>query len=382
MPFTPSHLRKLAIMLGAMMISIPIMAGGQERPTDETIRKVRISKEKAHFLREGSTEKFIPWGFNYLGQHGRLAEDDWDTPAGWSRIKRDFDEMRSLGANAVRWHLQFETFMKGPKSPHPGNLKRLKELLNLARDADLYLNLTGLNCFRKDRIPEWYTALDEAGRWQAQAVFWSAIAKTCANDPVVFCYNLMNEPVIKKAAEGEDPWVTGELGGFYFVQLISNEPAGRKTEKIAEQWVEKLTKVIRKHDPSTLITVGVIPWTFVWPKAKPVFYSPSVSRHLDFVSIHVYPEKGMLEKELKALAAYDIGKPLVIEEVFPMKCSLEELDAFIEGSSDHVDGWFSHYFGHTAAEHRAGAKPGPLVAGFFEYWMNKGETLKNKKAHE
>ena len=158
----------------------------------------------------------------------------------------------------------------------------------------------------------------------------------------------------RQSRGGEDPWVAGELGGFHFVQRISKDPAGRKPEVIAEQWVGKLVQAIRRHDESTPVTVGAIPFAFAWPNAKPVFYSPSVSRHLDFVSIHVYPNKGTLEKELSALAVYDIGKPLVIEEVFPMK--LEELDAFVEGSSDRVDGWISHYFGYTAAEHRAGGR--------------------------
>ncbi|MEM9478733.1 MAG: cellulase family glycosylhydrolase [Verrucomicrobiota bacterium] len=359
------------------MIAVLVMDKEQARAADEAVLKVQVSKDGGYFLQKGSPEKFVPWGFNYLGQFGRLAEDDWDTPEGWSRIERDFGEMRDLGANVVRWHLQFKTFMKGPKSPRQESLDRLKELLKLARETGLYLDLTGLNCFRKDRIPEWYAALDEKERWQAQAVFWEAIAKTCAGDPIVFCYNLMNEPVIAKAAEGEDPWVAGELGGFYFVQRISNDPAGRKQEEIAEQWVEKLVKAIRSRDETTLVTVGAIPWAFVWPNVKPVFFSPRVSRHLDFVSIHVYPKPGTLEKELPALAVYDIGKPLVIEEIFPMNCSLEELDAFVEGGRDRVDGWISHYFGYTAEEHRAGAEPSPSVAEFMEYWSSKRATVTN-----
>jgi len=377
-----SHPRKKPARFAAVIIAVLILDGGQAGAADGAMRKVRVSKEEGYFFQDGSPQKFMPWGFNYLGQHGRLAEDDWDTPAGWARIESDFSEMRDLGANVVRWHLQFETFMKGPESPRRENLDRLKELLGLARETGLYLDLTGLNCFRKDRIPEWYTALDETDRWQAQAVFWEAIAKTCAGDPVVFCYNLMNEPVIVKAAEGEDPWVTGELGGFHFVQRISKDPAGRKPEVIAEQWVGKLVQAIRRHDETTPVTVGAIPFAFAWPNAKPVFYSPSVSRHLDFVSIHVYPKKGGLEKELAALAVYDIGKPLVIEEIFPMKCSVEQLDAFVEGSLDKVDGWISHYFGYTAAEHRAGAEPAPSVAEFLEYWSSKRAMVAKGNAND
>jgi hypothetical protein len=93
------------------------------------------------------------------------------------------------------------------------------------------------------------------------------------------------------AAEGEPRWVGGELGGFYFVQRISEDPGERTNLEIAEAWAAKLTGAIRQHDRETPITVGVIPWAHVWPNAKPLFYSPQVARHFDFASIHLYPGK-------------------------------------------------------------------------------------------
>src|SRR6185436_8973787 len=127
---------------------------------------------------------------NYLGLHGQLAEEDWHTPAGWTRIETDFREMKKLGASVVRWHLQFETFMAAPDRSKPEALALLKKLLALAHDTGLYLDLTGLNCYRLKRIPAWYDALSESDRWSAQAAFWEAIALTCANRPEVFCYDL------------------------------------------------------------------------------------------------------------------------------------------------------------------------------------------------
>jgi aryl-phospho-beta-D-glucosidase BglC (GH1 family) len=335
---------------------------------------VRLSTDGTQLLVGESGRRFVPWGFNYLGQFERLAEDDWDSPAGWRRIKSDFQEMRKLGANVVRWHLQFETFMKSPDGADQKQLARLKQLLSVARKNGLYLDLTGLNCYRLNRIPSWYDALPEAERWDVQARFWEAVAKSCADDPVVFCYDLMNEPVISEPAKVEHPWVTGELGGFYFVQRICNRPAGREAHEIAAAWVKQLVGSIRRYDPESLITVGVIPWAFVWPQAKPVFYSPDAIPNLDFVSIHVYPHTGKLENELSALSVYQLGKPLIIEETFPLTCSIADLNRFIEATTNRVDGWISHYFGHTVAQHKAGAKPGgPAVAEFLEYWARKGK---------
>lgn len=319
--------------------------------------------------------KFTPYGFNYLGTFGSLAEESWATESGWLTIKEDFDEMRELGANVIRWHLQFETFMDGPDKPNKASLLQLQKLLLLAEENKLNLNLTGLNCFRKERIPKWYSSMSEEGRWKVQAQFWSAISEVCANNPSVFCYDLINEPVIGKPFQGQDPWVLGELEGFHFVQRISHGSNNKDRIIVAEEWVETMVQAIRKHDKKSLVTVGIIPWAFVWPNAKPVFYSRKSLRYLDFVSIHVYPETGKLEREMQALQTYKLGKPLVIEEIFPMKCSLDEFDQFIKASSQHVDGWFSHYFGFTIEEHQNGAKPTTLVAPFLEYWSTQAQSF-------
>jgi len=365
--------------------------------------KVRISADGKSFVRgDGKTDggasghnkisaddqRFVPWGFNYLGEFGKLVEESWDSD--WARIERDFQIMRQLGANVVRIHLQYGTYMKGPGEFDPEQFDRLRKLLDLSSEAGLLLDITGLSCYRLEDIPAWYDALDEAQRWEAQADWWSMVAKTCAGHPAVFCYDLMNEPIVGGAAkEGEPRWVGGELGGLYFVQRISENAAGRTNAQIAEAWVAKLTAAIREQDPETPITVGVIPWAFVWPTAKPLFYSPEVAQHLDFVSIHAYPDRNKVAEAIAALAVYDIGKPLVVEETFPLNCTIDDIDRFIDGGRERVDGWVSHFFGYTIEEHAAGAEPvgtasdapfGVAVAEFLEYWRDKGKSIAAESA--
>ncbi len=115
-----------------------------------------------------------------------------------------------------------------------------------------------------------------------------------------------------------------------------------------------------------------------------MFYSPEVAKHFDFASIHVYPDQDKVEQALAALAVYDLGKPLVVEETFPISCTLDEFRRFVEGGQERVDGWISHYFGRTIEEHQAGAEPvgtapnAPFqatVADFLAYWRDKGKTL-------
>jgi hypothetical protein len=283
--------------------------------------------------------------------------------------------MKALGANVVRIHLQFSKFMKTAKEPDETALKQLARLVKLAEKTGLYLDITGLGCYHREDVPKWYDAMDEAGRWETQALFWEAIAKTCAKSNAVFCYDLMNEPILPGEKKKETEWLAGEFGGKYFVQRISLDLAGRTRKQIAEMWIDKLISAIRKHDKRHMITVGVIPWAHTFPKAKPLFYSNEVGENLDFVSVHFYPQKGKVNKALMALKTYNIGKPLVIEETSPLWCGEEEFNAFIDASRESVDGYVGFYWGKTIDEY---SRPnidiaGSIMRNWLEYFCMKGD---------
>ena len=121
-----------------------------------------------------------------------------------------------------------------------------------------------------------------------------------------------------------------------------------------------------------MITVGVIPWAQAFKGAKPLFYAPDVCRPLDFASIHFYPRAGKLDDDLAALKAYDVGKPLVVEEFFPLSAGFEETEAFMERSKPIVDGWISFYWGKPIEEYeKAGDMNGAVVVG----WLKRFRTL-------
>ena len=335
-----------------------------------------ISEDGRRFVHKESGDRFIAWGFNYdHDDSGRLLEDYWQEE--WSTVVEDFDEMKSLGANVVRIHPQLAKFMKTAKEPNEAALKQLVRLVRLAEKTGLYLDITGLGCYHKKDVPKWYDAMGEAGRWDVQALFWDAIAKNCAESPAVFCYDLMNEPILPGANEKETEWLTGEFGGKYFVQRISLDLAGRTRKQVARMWVDKLISAIRKHDKLHMITVGVIPWAFTFPKARPLFYSKEAGENIDFVSVHFYPKKGEVNKALTALAVYDVGKPLVIEEVSPLYCGEEEFDIFVDKSRDIVDGYVGFYWGKTIDEY---SQPNVGIAGaimrdWLEYFRAKGPEI-------
>lgn len=340
------------------------------------MKAVRVSDDRSRFILEGTGETFTPWGVNYdHDENGRLLEDYWD--AEWPKVEEDFQEIKELGANVVRIHLQTGKFMPEPDKPNGGALRQLARLVKLAERTGLYLDITGLGCYHKQDVPEWYDALDEAGRWDVQARFWEAVAETCADSPAVFCYDLMNEPILAGGKKKETDWLAGDFAGSYFVQRITLDLAGRTREQVARAWVDKLVAAIRKHDKHHMITVGVIPWAHTWPNAKPLFYSEQVSENLDFASVHFYPKKGEVEKALKALAVYDIGKPLVIEEMFPLKCGLEEMENFIDSSRGIADGWISFYWGKTPEEcRRSGTLSDAILASWLEFFKKKADSIK------
>jgi len=383
-------MRKIWIFL---VITILVIAGCKKRESEDSstatdtpkteVRKieggpelVHVSEDGRHFVGVESGKRFFAWGFNYdHDDAGRLIEDYWHEE--WAIIIEDFKEMKALGANVVRIHPQVAKFMKTAKEPNEAALKQLVRLVRLAEETGLYLDITGLGCYHKQDVPKWYDKMDEAGRWEVQALFWEAIAKNCADSPAIFCYDLMNEPVLPGDDKKESEWLMGEFGGKYFVQRISLDLAGRTREQIAKMWVDKLAAAIRKHDKHHMITVGVIPWAHTFPKAKPLFYSKEVGENLDFVSVHFYPKKDEVQKALTALKVYDIGKPLVIEETSPLWCGDEQFKVFVDESLDIVDGYVGFYWGKTIEEYSTPDSniADALMKNWLEYFLAKGSEI-------
>lgn len=343
--------------------------------TGRKLERIQVASNGVDFVRAQSGTRFVAWGVNYdHDDAGRLLEDYWVKE--WATVEADFREIKALGANVVRIHLQAGRFLKSPNQPDEAALKQLRKLVKLAENTRLYLDVTGLGCYHKPDVPAWYDALDEAGRWAAQACFWEAVARTCGHSDAVLCYDLMNEPILPGANKVETDWLAGDFAGKYFVQRISLDLRGRTQKEVARAWVDKLVAAIRRHDRRHLVTVGVIPWVHTFPKARPLFYSPEVSANLDFASVHFYPKKGEVDAALKALAAYSVGKPLVIEEMFPLSCSLKEMNEFIDGSRDLADGWISFYWGKPAAAFtKEDGLSGALVKGWLEYFQSKSPEI-------
>jgi hypothetical protein len=348
----------------ALLVLLALPASGEGR-----MEEVRVAKDGKGFVLAGSGRALVPWGFNYSTSK-RLIEDYWE--AEWPRVERDFAEMKRMGATVVRVHLQFAKFMRSPAEADGAALERLGWLLELAERTGLYLDVTGLGAYRKADVPAWYDALGEKERWAAQAKFWEAVAERCAHRPAVFCYDLMNEPIVPGQRRKDGDWYSGKpLGGFDFVQFVALDPAGRAREDVAVAWVRAMTAAIRKHDARRPVTVGLLPWVPKWGFLSG-FVPERVGPEVDFIAVHVYPEAGKVDEALAMLKRFVVpGKPLVVEETFPLACSAAEQRRFLLASRGVACGWVGHYEGQSIEDLEALRAAGKLdvARGIMLEWL-------------
>jgi len=219
--------------------------------------------------------------------------------------------------------------------------------------------------------------MDESARWQVQARFWRAVAEVCKESPAIFCYDLMNEPVASGDQKGD--WLPGTpLNGSYFMQRLTTDMRGRADREVAKEWIAEMSAAIRAVDKRRMITVGVTPCEETFgPGAKSAFRDPDVSAPLDFLCVHYYPRKGKLDDDLAILKLYCLGKPLVIEELFPLQADIGTTEEFIRRSRPDADGWISFYWGKTPEEYdrQPGTKSALTGSWLRHFSALRGEML-------
>jgi hypothetical protein len=328
---------------GAVAMALVALACSCGPVASPRLERVVAAPDGKGFVGAESGRRFAPRGFNYdRDWKSRLLEDYWG--AEWPTVVKDFREMKALGANVVRIHLQVARFMDGPDRPNAASLDRLGRLVALAEEIGLYLDVTGLGCYRRADVPGWYRGQDEAGRWRTQERFWEAVAARCATSPAIFCYDLINEPVVQAGRETD--WLAGDMGGFTYCQRLALDPAGRSPADITRQWIGRMAAAIRRHDPQHLITVGLLPF----PGGGTGLTSRELGQLLDLLCVHIYPASGKMPEARKTVEGFAGGKPVVIEEIFPLACSAPELGRFLEDVRPHVAGWIGFYWGKTPEE--------------------------------
>lgn len=329
---------------------------GHVRADQQTIE---VSPDKKGFVIAPSGRRFVPWGNNYaLDLMERLAHDP-------TRVERDFAEMKAAGANVARVHPEMPAFFAGPNQIDGSAIERLRSLLGIAEKNGIYLHVTGLACYRVKQRMAWYDAEDEAHRWNTQALFWESVAKACAANPSVFCYDLINEPV----ANGKpvDGWYAGRMGEFEFCQRLSLDPA-KSGDDVFRLWTARMVASIRKYDKKHLITLGMLPF--------PGYYNPA-TKQLDFVSPHIYPESKKVHDAIELLKKFDVGKPIEIGETFPLSCGVDDERKFLLESRTIAAGWIGQWPDEDPSKLRDLKKSGKITPGQMVWlsWVELFEEL-------
>ena len=116
---------------------------------EDGLPKVRISpyykRMMANDTQDGDTTRathkpFTIWGVNYdHNEQSQLIEDYWHDD--WHQVVEDFGEIKTLGANVVRIHLQLAKFMTAPGKADARNIEKLKQLLVLAEETGLIVDI-------------------------------------------------------------------------------------------------------------------------------------------------------------------------------------------------------------------------------------------------
>ena len=226
-------------------------------------------------------------------------------------------------------------------------------------------------------MPKWYDDLGEKERWEVQARFWEAVADRCGKSPAIFGYDLMNEPIVPGGKRNPGDWLGPPFLGLesgFFVQFVTLNQKDRPRPEIARQWCHTMVAAIRKHDQRHLVTVGLVPWSLDRPGLTSGFVPKEIAADLDFIAVHLYPEKDKLKEAMETLSGFAVGKPVIIEEMFPLNCPFPEFERFLDESRKTASGWIGFYWGKTLDEYRKGSTiQDAVMLGWLELFQKQAK---------
>ena len=109
-----------------------------------------------------------------------------------------------------------------------------------------------------------------------------------------------------------------------------------------------------------------------------------IAPQLDFVSVHIYPDRNRPDEAMESLRQCSVGKPVVIEETFPLQCDAAQLETFLRASREVACGWVGHYDGDTAEQLDALERAGKLTIAqsIYRSWLRMFVRLKPEFAPE
>jgi len=187
------------------------------------------------------------------------------------------------------------------------------------RDRGMYLDVTGLGCYHKQDVPRWYIDLGRsAPMGRLRPAFWKAVAGLQGPAPADLCYDLheLADPHRRRGAGRLAPRPTP--GGN--IRPANHEGSkGRTDNEVAGPGSAKHLPARDpfRVDDRPIITVVRDPLGPGFKGAKPLFFARVLRSSSTSSACTSTPKGGnTLYDDLTAPPVYEVGKPLVIEEIF------------------------------------------------------------------
>ncbi len=282
--------------------------------------RIQVAPDDRTFQTEAA-KPFVPLGVNYYRPGTGWAPQLWkqfDSEA----TRNDLARMKELGVNCVRVFLSYGSFFTEPDTLNEAGLARFDELLRMAEEAGIYVHPTGPDHW--EGVPDWAAKDRVADERVLLALenFWRLFAGRYQDRPVIFAYDLLNEPMVPWDTPAMrvkwNRWLESRYGskerlaeawGVPVPELRWGEaipPAPQPPsddrrlldyqhfrEWVADEWTRRQAAAIKSADPDALVTVGLIQWSV--PALLPsiqhysAFRPERLARFLDFLEIHFYP---------------------------------------------------------------------------------------------
>ncbi len=388
------------------LTAVFVMLGAGGCSSSPRLGLIASKTEGTGFIELDSGRSFTPFGTNYYDPNTGWPPQVW-RQFDPERVAEHFEVITRLGANCARVFLAAATFQPDANTVDEQALAKLDRLIEIARRRGIRLILVGPGAWEGEP-PYWQPdrfAGDEA--LAALDHFWATVGQRYRGEPAIFAWELANEPQIApwslpswaprwnawleskytnrdglKAAWGQALGDNEAWGSIEMPEDVASRGDPRLLdwqlfrEHLADQWVQRQVRVLRDADPTHLITVGYVQWSYpVIRPGNPSLYSAfnphRQAEWLDFISIHYYPLMGRPYGSrdywlsnltyLQTLLAYcHTGKPVVLSEYGwygggapPGRPHLDEdqqdrwIAAEVEASRRLAHGWLSWPFADT-----------------------------------
>jgi endo-1,4-beta-mannosidase len=392
----------LFLIATAIILWYPVTSSATRHQEMELIK---VAPDGRGFVELDSGHPYIPFGTNYYDPHTGWAPKLW-RQFDAEKVRQHFRVMSGMGVNCARVFLTAGSFQPTAEKIEEQALAKLDMLVEIARENGVRLILTGPDHWEGQ--PDYWKPDRFAGQEALQALerFWAVVAHRYRGEPAIFAWDLLNEPHIPwfveqwrpmwnawlhstygnrealKTAWGDELNEADEWGNVAVPENLPNPGNPRLLdwqnfrEHLADEWVRCQVEAIRRVDPTHLVSVGYIQWSYPLvrsgnPGRYAAFNPRRQARWLDFVTIHFYPILGgPFESEqgwqknigyLQGVLAYcHTGKPVVLGEFGwygggapqqnPYLSEQQQalwISGEIEASRSLADGWLSWPFADT-----------------------------------